>query len=218
MRNQQQRAGIILQIILQPEQREQVEVVGRLVQQQQIRLHHQQPRQARAHDPAAAHLPRLPVEVRVAITQAAQHLLRLGLHLRVVQLVVLRVRLQIFRAGHIARLLQFVQPLFQPGQLLHPAGRHIQHRFLAQRLALLRQMAHHRPFIALHDARVRLPLLENDGEERRFARAVRADQRDAVAIIDLQRGVLEESAPANGHLKITNCQHEKRIRRRLSLV
>ena len=34
MRNQQQRAGIILQIILQPEQREQIEMVRRFVEQQ----------------------------------------------------------------------------------------------------------------------------------------------------------------------------------------
>jgi hypothetical protein len=30
-----------------------------------------------------------------------------------------------------------------------------------------------------------------------------------VAVIDLQRGVLEESPPAEGHLKITNYEHEK---------
>ena len=102
-----------------------------------------------------------------------------------------------------------MQPLFQTRQFVHPAGGHIQNRFVAERFALLRQMADHGPFIALHGARVRLPLLENDGEQRGFARAVRPDQRDAVAVIDLQRGVLEERPPAKGHLKITNCEHEK---------
>jgi hypothetical protein len=87
--NQKHRAGIILQIILQPEQREQVEVVRRLVEQQQIRFHHEQSRQPRAHDPAAAHFLRLPVKVRVAETEAAQHLFRLRLHLRIVQGVML---------------------------------------------------------------------------------------------------------------------------------
>ena len=75
--------------------------------------------------------------------------------------------------------------------------------------ALLRQMAHHRPFVALHRAGVRLPLLEDDGEQRGLARAVRPDQRDAVAIIDVQRRVLKQSPPAKGYLKITNGEHEK---------
>ena len=45
MRNQQQRAGVVLQIILQPKKRQQVEMIGRFVEQQQIRLHHEQSRQ-----------------------------------------------------------------------------------------------------------------------------------------------------------------------------
>jgi hypothetical protein len=43
-------------------------------------------------------------------------------------------------------------------------------------------------------------LLEDDGEERGLARAVRADERDAVAIVDAKGSVLEERAPAEGHL------------------
>ena len=63
MRDDQDRAGVALQIFLEPEQRFEVEVIGRLVQQQQVRLLRQQPGQVRAHDPAAAHLARGPVEI-----------------------------------------------------------------------------------------------------------------------------------------------------------
>ena len=209
MRNQQQRARIILQVVLQPKQRRQIEVVRRFVQQEQVGFEHQQPGQTGAHDPAAAHLPRFSVEIRVAKTEASQHLLRLCLHFRVVELVVLGMCLQVFWARHIPYPLQLVQPLFQTGQFVYPAGGHVQNRFLPERFALVRQVAHHGPFVALHGARVRLPLLENDGEQRGFARAVRPHQREVVAIIDVQRGGLKESPPAKSYLKITNSEHEK---------
>ena len=53
MRNHQDGPGIIQQVALQPQQREQVEVVGRLVEHQQVRLHDQQAGEVGAHDPAA---------------------------------------------------------------------------------------------------------------------------------------------------------------------
>ena len=55
VRDHQDRAGIILEIILEPAERLEIEVIGRLVEHEQIGLHHEQPREMRAHDPAAAH-------------------------------------------------------------------------------------------------------------------------------------------------------------------
>ena len=78
VRDDQDRAGVALQILLEPEQRFEVEVVGRLVQQQQVRLLRQQPRQVRAHHPAAAHLARGPVEILLAEAQPGEDLLGLG--------------------------------------------------------------------------------------------------------------------------------------------
>ena len=87
MRDDQDRAGVALQIVLEPEQRLEVEMVGRLVQQQQVRLLRQQPRQVRAHDPAAAHLARGPVEILFAEAQAGEDLLGLGFEPVAAQLV-----------------------------------------------------------------------------------------------------------------------------------
>ena len=211
MRDEQQGAGIVLQVVLQPEERKQVEVVRRLIEQQKVRLHDEQPGKAGPHDPATAHLPRLPVEIRVAIPQPAQHLLRLRLHLRIVQRIVLGVRLHVFRGGHSPRRLQLVQPLFQLRQFVHPAGGHIQDRFIAMGFALLREIADHGPFIPLDRAGVRHLLFEDDGKKRCLAGAVRPDQGDPVAVIHLKRGVLEEHPPAQGHLKISNCEHGTRV-------
>ena len=55
VRDHQDRAGIILEIILEPAERFEIEMIRRLVEHEQVGLHHQQPREMRAHDPAAAH-------------------------------------------------------------------------------------------------------------------------------------------------------------------
>jgi hypothetical protein len=53
-------------------------MVGRLVQQQQVRLLRQQTGQVRAHHPAAAHLARGPVGILFAEAEAGEDLLGLG--------------------------------------------------------------------------------------------------------------------------------------------
>ena len=207
MGNEQHRARIILQVTLQPQQRKQIQMVRRFVQQQQVRFHHEQPCQPGAHDPAAAHFAGHAVEIGFLVAQPAQHLLRLGLDFGVVQLVVLGMDLHVLGAGHVAGLFEFVQAFFEDRQFLHLAGGHIEDGFVAQRFAFLRQMAHHRPLIAFNHAGIRLALLENDGEQRGFTRAVGADERYAFAIVHLERSVLEERPSAKGHLEITNDEH-----------
>ena len=54
-------------------------MVRRLVEHQQVRLLHQQPRQMRAHDPAAAHLGG-PIEIFFAKAEPGENLFRLGFH------------------------------------------------------------------------------------------------------------------------------------------
>ena len=101
-----------------------------------------------------------------------------------------------------------MQPVFQLRQFVHPAGGDFQHRFVPMPFGLLRQIADHRPFIALDRAGVRLAFFEDDGKQRGFARAVRPDQRHAVAVIHLERRVLEQRPRAERYLKITNDEHE----------
>ena len=64
VRDQQQRAGIVAQPALEPDDRVEVEVVGGLVEQQQVRRTHQRLRDVEPHAPAAgeiAHRARLVV-------------------------------------------------------------------------------------------------------------------------------------------------------------
>ena len=72
MGNHQDRAGILLQIILEPEQRLEIKMVGRLVEHQQVGLLHEQAREVGAHDPAAAHFTGRTVKILFAKGQAGQ--------------------------------------------------------------------------------------------------------------------------------------------------
>lgn len=76
--DQQDRVRIVPQVVLQPDRRFEVEVVGRLVEQQQFRLGEQYPGERHAHAPAAGEVaarPRLRLGVE---TQARQDLGRPG--------------------------------------------------------------------------------------------------------------------------------------------
>ncbi len=105
--NHQNRAGIILQILLHPNQRLEVEMVRRLIEHQQVRLLHEQAAEMRAHNPATTHLAHGAVVIAIAKAQAGEYALGLGLELRaalfVVQIVLLRLHVfaaQNFPARH----------------------------------------------------------------------------------------------------------------------
>ena len=195
MRDEQHGAGVVLEILLEPDEREQVEVVRGLVEHQQIGLHDEQAREVRAHHPAAGKLARQFREIRLAKAQPGQHLLRLRLDLRVAQRLVLGVGLEIRRAGNVARLLAGVQDFLQRLDLAGPARGHIHRRHLALHLGFLREVAERGPLIAVHRPGIRVLGVQDDVEERGFSRAVRPDQRDLFAIADLHGGVLKEHAP-----------------------
>ncbi len=122
VRDHQNRPRIAPQVVLKPQQRLQIQVVRRLVQQQQVRLLHQQARQVRAHHPAAAQRARAAVEVALAEGQPAQDALRQRLRLPAVVLVAMaRRQLQHRHIIHRRALLRQeakVQPLLHRHQPL----------------------------------------------------------------------------------------------------
>ena len=207
VRNQQERARIVGEVVLQPEQGEQVEVVGGLVEQEQVGLHDEQPGEMGAHHPAAAEFLRGAMELVFAVAQPGQHLLGLGVHQRVGQRVVLGMRLHVGRAVHGAGGLEFLEDVLVAGDLAAAPGGEVEDGFLADRLALLGQVAHHRPGVALDGALVGLFLAENDGEKGGFAGAVGTDEGDTVAVVHRERRTLEEDASAVGHLEIADGKH-----------
>mmetsp|Transcript_65476 Transcript_65476/g.104264 ORF Transcript_65476/g.104264 Transcript_65476/m.104264 type:complete len:279 (-) Transcript_65476:592-1428(-) len=112
MRDDQQSAGKRLQVILQPDHRRKIQVVGRLVEQQHVRLHKQRASQTHSHSPAARQTIRGPRVHRVGKAQAQQNLPRLLLHVHAAQI--------------LHQLVVCTQLLLQFGDLL----RHLRYRAL----------------------------------------------------------------------------------------
>jgi hypothetical protein len=71
-------AGVVEQVALEPEQREQVEVVGRLVEHEQVRLHDEELGEVGAHHPAAGEGAGGFVEVVLLEAEAGEDFLALG--------------------------------------------------------------------------------------------------------------------------------------------
>ena len=70
--------GIGLEVVLEPVARFEIEMVGRLVQQEQVRLGEQQFRQRNTHLPAAGELLRLTRPVLLAEPKTVEHRTYLG--------------------------------------------------------------------------------------------------------------------------------------------
>ncbi|MCY1419210.1 hypothetical protein D9M71_347940 [compost metagenome] len=77
--DQQQGAGVALEPLFQPEDRIQVEVVGRLVKQQQLGWAHQRLGQVQAHPPAAGEVADAAVHLLAGEAEAGQQLARAGI-------------------------------------------------------------------------------------------------------------------------------------------
>ena len=198
MRDHDERALPVQQRLLQPLDGFQVEVVGRLVQQQQIRLLEQQLRQQCARALAAAQMRQLLAVLILVEAQPAEHLA--DAHLVVIA------------AGHLEGGLRMAILVEQRGDSRHrraarprpgdaptrPArrpGRAAGRRrvsiascrvIVASRWRVLRQIADRQPALANDIAAGRWLGAGQNAQQGGLARAVRADHADAVACFDAE--------------------------------
>ncbi len=175
-------------------------MVRRLVEQEQIRLLHEQPGQMRAHDPAAAHLPRRPVEILFAKAQPGKDLLGLGFKLIAAEFVetVVDIVVNFFRVQRLDGMVRF--PGFDDPAEFRVFGRDrggkFHDGFIPHGRAFLGQMAEGNAAFENDLAVVGGFFAENEGKERGLPGAVRSDQPDAVLAVHLKRGVGEQDASA----------------------
>ena len=108
VRGHQHRARIRLQKLLQPDNRFDIQVIGRLVHQQHIRPAEQHPRQRHAHLPPARQRAHIAIDLVVFESQAVQHLARL--------------RFQIVAAQMLVFLLHLAEPLQDAIHFVGPRG------------------------------------------------------------------------------------------------
>ena len=207
VRDEHDGAGIRFQIFLKPPQRFEVEMVGRLVEQQQVRLLHEQPGQIRPHHPAAAHRLQRTIEIPFAKRQPVQDVLRFRFELISAQFVEPRLHLVEIVRLRVVPGLERLQPPLQLRDLRRDRRRQLQHRFLADRRRFLRQMTERRVAFDVHLAGVRRVVTQHEREQRGLPCPIRPDQPNPVAAIDLQRRVFKQNARSKrlGHMR--NRQH-----------
>ncbi len=208
MRDQDDGVGVARQVFLEPVARVEIEVVGGLVQQQQVWPAQQQLRQRDAHLPAARERLGGAIGVGGAEPQPAQHrgdaqihavavaeaepVLQVGIPRQ--QAVVLRlgqrgVRQPVLDVGHLR--LHVEQGLERASRLLEHGAARMGQAVLGQVAdGQVRRLGNHAP-IGLVEARQHL-------EQRGLAGAVRAAQADAVAVPDLPGDAVQEGADAEG--------------------
>ncbi len=184
--------------MLQPDDRFDIQVIGRLVHQQHIRPSQQHPRQRHAHLPAAGQRAHVAIDLVVFKAQPMQHFARLRLQRVAAQMLVLFLHLAeaLQNAIHLVRALGIFHGALQRFQLMMQIARAaaardrlIQHRPALHLLHVLPEIADVQPLGNRDLAFVGLLFADDHAEERRLARAVGANQADLLAGVQLKRSV-----------------------------
>ena len=205
MRHQQDAAGIARQVLLEPQDRFEVEMVGRLVEQQQVGPVHQRARQVEAHAPAAGEAGHRAFQRVAGETQAVQQLR--GARLGAVTVDGLEVLLGLEpRRVMLDDVIFGRQDFFQ---LAQPdiAVQHELQRGLVGAGDLLFDIGDGLAALQRDLAAVGLELAANQAEQRGFAAAVLANQPDALVGERLQIRLLEQRYAALKVGQILDIEH-----------
>ncbi len=207
MRDHQDGAGVVQQVALEPEQGDEIEVVGRLVEHQQIRLHDEELGEVGAHHPAAGIFAGGFREVLLLEAETGEDLLRLRLQLVAVERGELILRFAELRGGKVAGFLAFADGAEQADHFRGDADGDLEDGLVGWFAGFLREVAGDRVFVAVDGAFVGLVLIENHAEKGRFPGAVRADQGDAFAPVDRHFRLTEKRAATEGLGQFLDREH-----------
>ena len=204
MRGHEERAGKRLEEALEPDDRLDVQVVGRLVHQQHVRPAEQHAGHRHAHLPAARQRPHVAVDPLVVEAEAVEHLARLAFERVAAEMLVFLLHLaeagddrvhvaDARRVGH--RVLERLQLVVQVADSPAAGDRLVQRRATRHLLHVLpevpdRQLLRHGDL-----ALVRRLFTDDHPEHRGLAGAVRPDQAHLLARVELEGGVDEQHLP-----------------------
>ncbi len=203
-------SAMICEESLQPLGRLQVQVVRRLVKQQQVGLEHEHLGQAQPGQLPAAQGGRLDVvqrrrkiEGRQGDLDARLVLISAGELEFVAQAVVLPhlgPELRARQAFHLVR--GVVNRLLELEQVLHAGVHLLQDRPCAAESSFLGQITDPQPLLPDHLAHVRTDLARDQSENGRFARAVRPDHADLLARVELEVQMVQHDLRPESHVNI----------------
>ena len=183
MRDDDEAAGVADEVVLKPEERFEIEMVSRLVEEEQGGFGDEEAGEVGAHDPAAGKRFRELEGVALFEAEAGEDFFRAGFE-RVVDIVVVLVGLEFFAAGG-----------------------DVENSFVAGGGALLREIAEVGTAFPLDGAGVGFFLAEDEAEQRGFTCAVRADQSEAIGAGNEEGDLREEFSGAIGLGNIGDGKH-----------
>ena len=206
VRNHDERTGVTLEPVFEPDDGVQIQVVGRLVEQQQIGRAHERLRQIQAHAPPAREAGDRQLRLRQRKAEAEQQRLAAGRGGVPVGVGEGRVGVGLGMAvvsDFRRRNIRF--DLTQP----RVAVENVVERSTLDRWRLLHHMRQ-APATGHEDiAPIRVQLPAQQREQRGLAGAVGADEADALARVERDGGVLEERLGAAREGKVFESDHEK---------
>ena len=199
----QNRPPVGTQVLLEPSEGLEVEMVRRLIEHQEIGLHDQQSRQMRPHDPTAAEGPGRAVGIPVAEGESREDPSGLDLERMPVEFgePPRRLVMGLLLLGVLSQ-----RPLDDChfGRDVH---RQFQNGLVPGRGALLREEADRHGSLGPDGARVRGGFAEDQGKEGGLSGSVCTDESDPVSPVDLERGILEEGASSVGFAERGGGEH-----------
>jgi hypothetical protein len=201
VRGHQKRAGVGLEELLEPDDRLDVEVVGRLIHQQHVGPAEQHPRQRDAHFPAARELPNVAIDLVILEAEAVQNLAGLRFERIAAEMVVLLLHLAEARenAVHVVRALvifhgalEVLELVMQIADAAAAGDGLVEHRPARHLLHILAEIADGQALGNRDLTLVGSFLADDHAKQGGLAGAVGADQADLVAGIQLKGGVNED--------------------------
>ena len=205
VRGHQQRAGARFQEAFEPDDRLDVEMVGRLVHQQDVGLAEQHARHRHAHLPAAGQRADVAVDPLVVEPEAVEHFAGLRLERVAAEVLVLLLHFAEAREDgvHLAgpiriahRVIELLELVMQIADAAAAENRLVEHRAARHLLDVLAEIADRQLLRDRHVAFVGDLLAGDQPEQRGLSGSVRADQADFLSRIELERGVDEEELAA----------------------
>ena len=199
VRNEQQSPGPGRELLLEPQNRIDVEVVGWLVKYQDVRLRQQQPGEGRPHLPATGHLGQWSVHVRRGKAQTAENPPSLGLDLVATELLELALKDTVLledllvsvagRGGHVG--LELTQLGLDAKDVVGAAKHLLNDRSLPHLREFLRQIADAAVFLLGYLTAVGGLDTNDDLENRRLSDTVAAHKRNTATVHQAKADVLE---------------------------
>ena len=218
VRDEDDRARVVGQEVLEPRDRVDVEMVRRLVEEQEVRLRHERPREQ--------HPPAPPARQRVddgvgRQTQPGEDELHPLLEAPAVAFFQFMLEppeaLERCLACGLGDVYRGVVIRHHEGaQAAEAFGDHVEHREMGRQRHVLVQARHAQVRLAPHRARIGLLLAAQDAQERRLAAAVPAEHTHALARVNLCAHVLEKRQMAERERNAVECQqrHGSTLQRR----